>query len=45
MTEEKTDPGGILELKLPHKVQIGVRIREAPSFGSDPVDPAKKTSF
>jgi hypothetical protein len=28
MTEAKTDAGGILELKLPHKVQIGVRLRE-----------------
>jgi len=32
MTEKKTDGGGILEMKLPHKVQIGVRVREAPSF-------------
>ena len=30
MSEAKTDVGGILELKLPHKVQIGVRLREAP---------------
>ena len=29
MTEGKTDAGGILELKLPHKVQIGVRLHEA----------------
>jgi hypothetical protein len=29
MSEGDTDAGGILELKLPHKVQIGVRIREA----------------
>jgi hypothetical protein len=29
MTEAKTDAGGILELKLPHKVQIGVRLKEA----------------
>jgi hypothetical protein len=29
MTEAKTDAGGSLELKLPHKVQIGVRLREA----------------
>jgi hypothetical protein len=45
MTEGKTDPGGILELKLPHKVQIGVRIREAPFFSSGPVDPPKKASL
>jgi hypothetical protein len=36
MTEAKTDAGGILELKLPHKVQIGVRLREAaPSTPAD----------
>jgi hypothetical protein len=29
MTEGDTDAGGILEMKLPHKVQIGVRIHEA----------------
>lgn len=29
MTEGKTDIGGILPLKLPHKTQIGVRLREA----------------
>ena len=28
MTEGDTDAGGILELKLPHKVQIGVRLRD-----------------
>ncbi len=28
MTEGSTDSGGILELKLPHKVQIGVRLRD-----------------
>jgi hypothetical protein len=27
MTEGKTDAGGILPLKLPHKTQIGVRLR------------------
>jgi len=27
LTEGDTDAGGILELKLPHKVQIGVRLR------------------
>ena len=32
MSEGKTDAGGILEMKLPHQVQIGVRLREAPSF-------------
>jgi len=30
MTEGKTDGGGILPLKLPQKVEIGVRLREAP---------------
>jgi hypothetical protein len=30
MTEMTTDAGGILELKVPHQVQIGVRLREAP---------------
>src|SRR5579871_761186 len=34
MSEAKTDVGGILELKLPHKVQIGVRLREAPPLMS-----------
>jgi hypothetical protein len=29
MTEGKTDAGGILELKLPHGVPTGVRLREA----------------
>ena len=33
MTEGKTDSGGILPLKLPHKTQIGVRLREAPVQG------------
>ena len=28
MTEGDSDAGGILELKLPHKVQIGVRLRD-----------------
>jgi hypothetical protein len=28
MTEGDTDAGGILELKLPHKVQIGVRLSD-----------------
>ena len=32
MAEGKTDSGGILELKLPRKVQTGVRIREAPAI-------------
>jgi hypothetical protein len=41
MTEGKTDVGGILELKLPHKVHVGVRLREAPRFGAAPGDPAK----
>ncbi len=36
MTEAKTDTGGILELKLPHKVQIGVRLREAQPIAPDP---------
>jgi len=40
MNEAKTDAGGILELKLPHKVQIGVRLHEAPTFGSAPPKPA-----
>jgi hypothetical protein len=30
MFEAVTDPGGILELDLPHGRQVGVRIREAP---------------
>jgi len=30
MSESQTDTGGILELKLPHQVQIGVRLHEAP---------------
>ena len=33
MTEGETDAGGILPLKLPRKVQIGVRLREAPATG------------
>lgn len=28
--EERTDAGGILELKLPHKVEVGVRLKESP---------------
>ena len=36
MTEGKTDTGGILPLKLPHKTQIGVRLREAPPIGPAP---------
>lgn len=36
MTEARTDIGGILELKLPHKVQIGVRLREAPPIAPAP---------
>lgn len=36
MAEVKTDGGGILELKLPHKVQIGVRLREAPPIAPAP---------
>ena len=32
MSEAKTDTGGILALKLPHKIQIGVRLREAPAI-------------
>jgi len=27
--EERTDPGGILALKLPHKIEIGVRMKES----------------
>jgi hypothetical protein len=42
MTEGKTDGGGILELKLPHKVEIGVRLRDAPAFSAAPSDPAQK---
>jgi hypothetical protein len=30
MFEGVTDPGGILELDLPHGKAVGVRIREAP---------------
>jgi hypothetical protein len=30
MFEAVTDPGGILELDLPHGKTVGVRIREAP---------------
>ena len=30
MFEAVTDPGGILELDLPHGKEVGVRIREAP---------------
>jgi len=37
MTESSTDIGGILALKLPHKVQIGVRLREAPTLSPAPV--------
>jgi hypothetical protein len=40
MNEAKTDAGGILELRLAHKVQIGVRLHEAPAFGSAPPKPA-----
>ncbi len=40
MTEAATDTGGILEVKLPHKVQIAVRVREAPVFPAG--DPVKK---
>jgi hypothetical protein len=29
MREESTDPGGILSLQLPAKVEVGVRLREA----------------
>ena len=29
MTEEQTDPGGILPLDLPHHAETGVRFREA----------------
>lgn len=36
MTEGKTDGGGILEMKLPHKVQVRVRIREAPAVAAPP---------
>ena len=32
MSEGKTDGGGILEMKLPHRVQLGVRLHEAPAF-------------
>ena len=35
MAEIRSDAGGILPLKLPHKVEIGVRLREAP-----PIHPA-----
>jgi hypothetical protein len=34
MAEGKTDTGGILPLKLPHKTQVGVRMREAPAINS-----------
>jgi hypothetical protein len=30
MFESAADPGGILELDLPHGKEVGVRIREAP---------------
>jgi hypothetical protein len=33
VTEQRTDCGGILPLKLPHKLQLGVRLREAPVQG------------
>ncbi|SRR6185436_16823923 len=34
LTEDETDRGGILQLKLPHKVQIGVRLRDVrPAIG------------
>lgn len=46
MTEAKTDSGGILELKLPHKVQIGVRLREAPPIAPAPVKlPGEQASW
>ena len=32
MAEGNTDSGGILELKLPRKMQTGVRIHEAPAI-------------
>ena len=32
MYEAVTDPGGIIELDLPHGKEVGVRVREAPSF-------------
>jgi hypothetical protein len=41
MREAKTDRGGILELKLPHKVEIGVRLREAPVVSPVPAKPAE----
>ncbi|MGD0497483.1 MAG: hypothetical protein ABSC23_03500 [Bryobacteraceae bacterium] len=31
MYEEAADPGGILELDLPHGKEVGVRVREAPA--------------
>src|SRR5579872_2248716 len=39
MTEGETDTGGILEIKLPHKVEVGVRLRgmsAAPTRSSKP---------
>jgi hypothetical protein len=30
MIEAVTDPGGILELDVPHGKEVGVRVREAP---------------
>ena len=35
MAEGKTDSGGILELKLPRKVQTGVRIHEPPAIATN----------
>jgi hypothetical protein len=34
MFEAVTDPGGILELDLPHGKEVGVRIREAPPLAA-----------
>jgi hypothetical protein len=34
MFEAVTDPGGILELDLPHGKEVGVRIREAPALAA-----------
>lgn len=42
MTEARTDRGGILELKLPHKVQIGVRLRQAPPIKPAPAEPPRE---
>ena len=30
LAEQTADPGGILELDVPHNTEVGVRLREAP---------------